>query len=72
MSPKISELASKMAELSSKTTMALNNKAASDLTNVTQADVRSKAGTGTMAYRNVTISTSPPSGGADGDVWLQY
>lgn len=24
---------------------------------------------GSMAYRNVTISTGDPSGGADGDVW---
>jgi hypothetical protein len=27
---------------------------------------------GSNAYRNVTISTSTPSGGADGDIWLQY
>ncbi len=27
---------------------------------------------GTMATRAVTISTAGPSGGADGDVWLQY
>jgi len=26
---------------------------------------------GSMAFRNVTISESAPSGGADGDVWLQ-
>lgn len=25
-----------------------------------------------MAARNVTISTAAPSGGADGDIWLQY
>lgn len=27
---------------------------------------------GSMATRNVTISTSDPSGGADGDVWFKY
>ena len=27
---------------------------------------------GSMAGRNVTISTSAPSGGSDGDVWFQY
>jgi len=27
---------------------------------------------GTNAYRAVTISTSTPSGGADGDIWLRY
>lgn len=25
-----------------------------------------------MAARNVTISTAAPSGGSDGDIWLQY
>lgn len=36
------------------------------------AAVRSTLGIGSMALRNVTISTSTPSGGADGDIWLQY
>lgn len=49
----------------------LDAKAASDLSNVTQSAVQTKAGTGTMAYRNVTISTSAPSGGANGDFWAQ-
>lgn len=47
-------------------------KASADLSNVSQSDVRTKVGAGTMAYRDVTISTSAPSGGADGDIWLQY
>ena len=45
--------------------------AAADLSNVSQADARAKVGTGTMAYRNVTISTAEPSGGNDGDIWFQ-
>lgn len=49
-----------------------DDKADADLSNVSQSDARTKVGTGTMAYRAVTISTSAPSGGADGDVWLQY
>ena len=36
------------------------------------AGQRSAMGVGSMATRAVTISTSAPSGGADGDVWLQY
>lgn len=47
-------------------------KAAADLNNVSQSVARTKVGAGTMAYRDVTISTSAPSGGADGDIWLQY
>lgn len=27
---------------------------------------------GSMAFRDITISTSEPSGGENGDVWLQY
>lgn len=38
----------------------------------TQATARSGLGIGSMATRAVTISTAGPSGGADGDVWLQY
>lgn len=37
-----------------------------------QASARSGLGIGSMATRNVTISTAAPSGGADGDVWFQY
>lgn len=33
---------------------------------------RSNLGIGSMATRSVTISTSSPSGGSDGDVWFQY
>lgn len=43
-------------------------KAETDLSNVTQAVARSKVGTGTNAYRNLTVSTGDPAGGADGDV----
>lgn len=37
-----------------------------------QATARTALGIGSMATRNVTISTAAPSGGVDGDVWLQY
>lgn len=33
---------------------------------------RSNLGLGSIATHNVTISSSPPSGGSDGDIWLQY
>ena len=33
---------------------------------------RTALGIGSMATRNVTISTAAPSGGVDGDVWIQY
>lgn len=33
---------------------------------------RTALGIGSMATRNVTISTTAPSGGVDGDVWIQY
>lgn len=36
------------------------------------ATVRGTIGVGSMATRAVTISTSAPSGGSDGDVWLKY
>lgn len=36
----------------------------------TAANARTNLGLGTMATRNVTISTSGPSGGADGDIWF--
>jgi len=38
----------------------------------TQEAARTALGIGSMATRNVTISTDAPSGGADGDVWIQY
>lgn len=36
------------------------------------SDARATLGVKSMATRDVTISTSNPSGGADGDVWLKY
>lgn len=33
---------------------------------------RSNLGLGSIATHNVTISSSAPSGGSDGDIWLQY
>lgn len=30
------------------------------------------AATGSTVVRNITLSTSDPTGGADGDVWLKY
>jgi hypothetical protein len=30
------------------------------------------ASTSLNVVRNITLSTSDPSGGADGDVWLKY
>lgn len=38
----------------------------------TAAGARTNLGIGTIATRALTISTAAPSGGADGDVWLQY
>jgi hypothetical protein len=49
----------------------LAQKAATDLSNVTQATARNKVGTGTAAYRNLTISTAAPSGGSNGDLWFK-
>lgn len=37
--------------------------------NVDKADP--SASSGADGYRRITISTDPPTGGADGDVWLQ-
>lgn len=37
-----------------------------------KATARSGLGIGSMATRNVTISTAAPSGGEDGDIWIQY
>ena len=33
---------------------------------------RTNLGLGSIAPHNVTISSSAPSGGSDGDIWLQY
>lgn len=33
--------------------------------------VRTEIGCGTIATRNLTVSTSTPSGGSDGDIWFQ-
>lgn len=33
---------------------------------------RTNLGLGSIATHNVTISTSAPSGGSDGDIWFQY
>lgn len=33
---------------------------------------RTNLGLGSMATHSVTISSSAPSGGSDGDIWLQY
>jgi hypothetical protein len=35
-------------------------------------NVASPTATGTTGVRQITISTSAPSGGADGDVWLKH
>lgn len=45
--------------------------ARADLSNVSQTDARNKVGTGTMAYRDLTISTEEPSGTVPGQVWFQ-
>jgi len=47
----------------------------SDITDVVRdsdiTDVVRDSDIGTMASRNVTISTDSPSGGNDGDIWYQ-
>lgn len=42
------------------------------LTAADAAALRTAGGIGSMATRAVSISTGTPSGGSDGDVWLQY
>ena len=43
----------------------------SDLVSKTNGTVTT-ASTSSTVVRNITLSTSTPSGGMDGDVWLQY
>ncbi len=50
----------------------LSNARQCDNTFQNPATARANLAIGSMALRNVYISTSAPSGGADGDVWLQY
>ncbi len=40
------------------------------LTNEQQAQARANAGLGSIATRNITVSSSNPSGGTDGDLWI--
>lgn len=42
---------------------------ANNLSDVTAATARTNLGLGTSATQNHTVSTSGPSGGADGDTW---
>lgn len=38
---------------------------------ITQANIRTKAGIGTNAEGNRTVSTGDPSGGSNGDIWMK-
>ena len=42
-----------------------------NLSDVTASTARINLGIGSMATREVTISSAAPSGGLDGDVWLK-
>jgi hypothetical protein len=49
------------------------NKPTSALPFVSQTDgTVTTASTSSTVVRNITLSTSDPSGGSDGDVWLKY
>lgn len=37
-----------------------------------KSTTRTNLGLGSIATRNITVSTSDPSGGADGDLWFKY
>lgn len=41
-----------------------------DLKDVSKA--RDNLGLGSLATKNVTVSTSAPSGGSNGDIWFRY
>jgi hypothetical protein len=46
---------------------------AGNLSGITDASAaRGVLGLGSIATRNITVSSSAPSGGSDGDLWLQY
>ena len=50
--------------------VAKNSQNLSALTSASTA--RANLGLGSIATHNITISSSSPSGGSDGDIWLQY
>lgn len=53
-------------------TPALGTPSSGTLTNCTGLPNASVVGLGTAATRNVTISSSAPSGGSDGDLWFRF
>ncbi|MDF2797506.1 MAG: hypothetical protein K0R85_250 [Devosia sp.] len=66
--------ANKLAYYTGATTAALADISAAGRALIDDADApaqRLTLGLGSMATRNVTISTADPSGGADGDIWLK-
>lgn len=46
--------------------------ARADLSNVSQTDARAKVGTGTMAYRDLSVSDGPPVGTVPGQIHFQF